>query len=151
MRANHHRPSTLFAMSAIGLTLLGCESAAPASPSAAATTIEIAGTWNDGFGGSETIATDKWVFPLGTSAILEFDNAKNTAFLQAPKDDKYNPNKFSKIVWTEPAADSVHYCTVDMGKDTLPLAKASKLTADDKDLVGKGCGGFGWTKLTTKK
>lgn len=150
MRADHHQFSVLSAMFTVGLALLGCESAAPAN-TPTATSIEIAGTWNDGFGGSETIATDKWVFPFGTSAIMEFDNAKNTAFLQAPKDDKYNANKFSKIVWTEPAADSMHYCTVDMGKDTLPLAKASTLTADDKDLVTKGCGGFGWTKLTKKK
>lgn len=118
---------------------------------AVAAAIEIAGTYNDNFGGSETIASDKWQFSFGTSTIAEYDNAKNNAYLQAPADDKFNPSKFSKIVWTEPKADSFYYCTVVIGAATLDLAKASTLTADDKEPEKSGCGGFGWTKLTKKK
>ncbi|MBM4343502.1 MAG: hypothetical protein FJ100_09010 [Deltaproteobacteria bacterium] len=118
---------------------------------AAAAAIEIAGTYNDNFGGSETIASDKWQFSFGTSTIVQYDNAKNDAYLQAPADDKFNPSKFSKIVWTEPKVDSFYYCTVVIGAATLDLAKASTLTADDKNPEKTGCGGVGWTKLTKKK
>lgn len=118
---------------------------------AAAAPIEIAGAYSDNFGGNETIASDKWQFSFGTSTIAEYDNAKNNAYLKAAADDKFNPSKFSKIVWTEPKADGFYYCTVAMGAGTLDLAKASTLTADDKDPDKTGCGGFPWTKLTKKK
>lgn len=113
----------------------------------AAVSIEVAGIWTTNFKTEEEITDKKWSFMLMT----EFDNAKNVAYTQNAADDKYNPSKFNKIVWTEPKADVFYYCTVDFGKDTLALAKASTLTADDKDLDKKGCGGFGWTQMTKKK
>lgn len=120
------------------------------SPPAAVPALEIAGSWTSPFG-AETITNQSWAFSFGTSAIVLYDNAKNTAFLQAPKDDKYNPSKFSKVVWTEPKADAFHYCTIDLGKDSLALAQASTLVADDKSPDSAGCAGFAWTKLTRKK
>lgn len=119
------------------------DGAADGTPAAA---IELLGTWTTNFGSDETITADKW----GPQKIAAFDNATNVAYTQNPPDDKYGPNKFSKQVWTEPKGNVFYYCTVDYGKDSMDLAKASTLTADDKDLAKAGCGGFGWTKMTKK-
>lgn len=119
--------------------------AAGADSSAAA--FELIGTWTTNFATEEVITAQKW----GPQALISFDNAGNVAYTQNPPDDKYGPNKFSKQVWTEPKGDVFYYCTVDFGKDSLDLAKASTLVADDKDPANSGCGGFGWTKMTKKK
>lgn len=144
--------------------LLGCDSDAPSSSGAgasdasdatgadsaagdaSASVIELVGTWTTNFATEEVITAEKW----GPQTIVSFDNAGNVAFTQNPADDKYGPSKFSKQVWTEPKAGVFYYCTVDYGKDSLALAKASTLVADDKDPDNSGCGGFGWTKMTKK-
>ena len=121
-------------------------SAQDGADSGAGAAIELLGTWTTNFGSEETIAADKW----GPQKIASFDNAANVAYTQNPPDDKYGPNKFSKQVWTEPKANVFYYCTVDYGKDSIDLAKASTLVANDKDLDKAGCGGFGWTKMPKK-
>ncbi len=118
-----------------------------ASGDTSAAAIELVGTWATNFATEEVITADKW----GPQTIASFDNAQNVAYTQNPPDDKYGPNKFSKQVWTEPKGDVFYYCTVDYGKDSLELAKASTLVADDKDPEKSGCAGFGWTKMTKKK
>lgn len=138
---------------ALGLALSvgACGTAAPAttadttSGDAAKAALELVGTWTSSFG-VEVIDATQW----NGNAIAAFDNDKNTAYTQAPKDDKYNPSKFSKMVWTEIKDSSFYYCTVDYGKDSLALAQASTLTTDATDPDKKGCGGFSWTKLTLK-
>ena len=117
-----------------------------AADGSAATTIELLGTWATNFGSDETITADKW----GPQKIASFDNAANVAYTQNPPDDKFGPNKFSKQVWTELKGNSFYYCTIDYGKDSIDLAKASTLVADSKDPDKSGCGGFGWTKMTKK-
>lgn len=129
--------------------LAGCESSGNAAGSTPAG-IEIVGTWTSAFG-EEKIANDSWTANGFTSKIAASDNVKNVAYTQNPADAKFSPSAFNKIVWTEPKSDSFYYCTVDFGLASLDLAKATTKTADDKDLDGKGCGGFGWTKLTRKK
>lgn len=147
--------ASVFAISATGCDSEPAASTAAASDattsqdsadSAAAAAIELVGTWTTNFGSDEKITADKW----GPQKIASYDNAANVAYTQNPPDDQYGPNKFSKQVWTEPKANVFYYCTVDYGKDSLDLAKASTLVADDKDLDKKGCAGFGWTKMTKK-
>lgn len=135
------------------LTLLGLLGATacgddnePAPPDPLTTTIELVGNWDDNYGGAQVITAAKW----GTADIREFDNAANSAIVQNPADDAFNPSKFAKYVWTTPAADrSFYYCTVDFALATLADARASTKTADAANPETGGCGGFAWTRVMT--
>ena len=61
--------------------------------------LETVGTWTSSFGGTETITDTAWA----STPIVEYDNAKNAAYLQNPATAMFGPNKFLKYVWTEPA------------------------------------------------
>ena len=111
--------------------------------------IEIAGTWMSSFG-EEIISSTSWSSSMSTAAVVEFDNDGNLAFTQNAADAQYAPGKFNKLVWTEPSGDTLYYCTVDHGLDSLEAAKATTKAADDSDPANSGCGDFGWTKLTKK-
>ena len=130
---------------------LGCDSGTSGGAAAATPAIEIVGSWTNNFAGDETITADKWTSAGGAAKIVALDNGKNLAYTQNAADAQYGPAKFNKTVWTEPKADSFYYCMIDFNKDSLALAKASTLVADDKDLEKSGCAGFGWTKMTKKK
>lgn len=113
----------------------------------AANEIEIAGTWDNDFDGTETIDDTSWT-SFTTVSIIEFDNATNVAITQNPPDDEFNPDAFSRVVWTEPEADGFWYCIADFGLATVEDARASTAMADDTDPATGGCGGFAWTRLT---
>lgn len=102
------------------------------------------GTFVSNFGGYEEIHADTW----NEMTVTKWDNGKRYAIAQNPADDKYNPSKFSKLVWTLPKAGTFYYCTVDFGLATAALAEATTRTADDSDPGKGGCGGFAWTALT---
>ena len=104
--------------------------------------IEIAGDWNSQWG-EESIGKTHW----NSATLVSFDNTANMAITQMPADDEYNPNKFSKSVWTEPVDGSFYYCTFVYGLASESDAKAAPNTSDVNDLDGEGCGGFSWTKL----
>lgn len=108
--------------------------------------LELIGAYDDSFGGSFIISTTSW----GNWAIAAYDNALNAVYTQFPADDLYNPNKFAKTVYTEPANDdSFYFCMVVYSATTLAEAQASTATADDSDPDNGGCGGqFPWTKAT---
>lgn len=106
--------------------------------------VSIAGTWSSNFGGYEEITDKAW----NDMALTKLDTAKRVAITQNPANDKYNPNKFNKIVFTAPKDGSFYYCYADYGKGSAALAEASTATADDSAPDKGGCGGFSWTKLT---
>jgi hypothetical protein len=108
--------------------------------------LELMGAYEDNFGGSFVISADAW----GASAIVAYDNALNAVYTQFPASDLYNPNKFAKTLYTEPADDeSFYFCMVVYSAATLMEAQASTATADDSDPENGGCGGqFPWTKAT---
>ena len=106
--------------------------------------LEIRGLWVTPFETAEGITSHKW----GTATMIEYDNKTNSAITQMPADDMWNPSKFSKIVWTELAEGSFHYCTVEFGLDTAEAARSSTKTADDSDPDNSGCGMFAWTKMS---
>jgi hypothetical protein len=108
--------------------------------------IEIAGDWDNQFKMEEVISDTMWA----QFKMISFDNKTNTAITQNAKDDKYNPGKFNKTLWTEPTDDGFAYCMFAFGKETAADAQKAKNTADQHDL-DKGCGGFEWTKLTPHK
>jgi hypothetical protein len=110
--------------------------------------IEIAGTWESNFGGTEVIDSHGFTSFGSTSPIIEYDNDDNTMITQNPCDAEFSPNAFNKIVWTEIVNDSFYYCTVDFGLDSAADARNSTMTADDSDPENEGCGGFAWTQLS---
>ena len=107
--------------------------------------IAIAGTYSDNFGDKDQVISSRW---WGGAWMQQFDNGKRWAITQNASDDKYNPSKFSKNVWTAPVAGSFYYCTVDYGLDSADLAMNTTKTADDSAPDKSGCGGFSWTKMT---
>ena len=125
------------AISLITLTALACGPLPDENLS-----IEIEGVWATPWG-DETITDDAWQ----SAAIIRFDNASNTAVTQAPADDEFNPNAYSKIRWTEPVDGRFFYCTVAFGQATEQDAVDAEDTSDATDLSGEGCGGFPWTLM----
>ena len=68
--------------------------------------LEIAGHYHDSFGEDVVISDAAWdttsADGSSNSKVIEFDNDKNFAITQNAADDKSEPNKFNKNVWTEP-------------------------------------------------
>jgi hypothetical protein len=125
----------------------GAAGAAGAGGAPAAAPLEIIGQYDDSFMGEQIITGDDW----NGAAIVGYDNAQNVVFTQAGADDMFNPNKFGKTVYTEPAKDgSFYFCQVEYALDTLAEAEASTSTADDGAPDTTGCGMFSWTKATPK-
>jgi hypothetical protein len=115
--------------------------------------VEIAGRFTSAFS-TETIDDDTWTQDFGSGdtvyAVVEFDNADNVVILQNPSDADFNPDLFSRVVYTQPASDgSFFYCFVVFDAATADDARNSTATADDTDPATTGCGGtFPWTQLT---
>ena len=109
--------------------------------------IEILGTWTSNYG-EETFTNTTFTFAYSSGSILEYDNINNYLFYKTSSTDEYNPDKFGKIVWTEPINNSFFYCTLVFGKDTLDEVKNDTAVADSSDPENSGCNGFPWTKLT---
>lgn len=110
--------------------------------------IEIVGTYDNNFGGTETITADTWDVGV-VQTIIAWDNAENWTVTQNPDDAEFSPSKFNKLVWTEPDANGeFYYCTVTFDEETAEAARTTDKTADPSDPENTGCGGFAWTKLT---
>ena len=110
--------------------------------------IEINGTFTSNFGGTETITEETWDNGFSTTTVEDWDNSANWVVLKNPSDAMFNPDQYSRVVWTEEIDGAFHYCTVAFGLDTLEAAQTSTQTADASNPDMSGCGGFSWTKLT---
>ena len=109
--------------------------------------IEIAGIWNDNYGGWSVINVNAW----GPYILSDYDNDANWAVTQNAADADFAPSQFNYVVWTEPAEDgSWWHCTVAFDIDTLEQARMTLNTADDSDPANGGCGGFAWTQMTPR-
>ena len=130
-----------FAM-ALGLSALGC-----GGDDNNRAALEIIGEYEDNFGGEQIITADEW----NGSAIQDYDNQENVVYTQNSEDDMFNPEKFSKFVYTDIEDDSFYFCQLVFDADTPAEAQASDATADDSDPAETGCGGsFEWTLATRK-
>jgi hypothetical protein len=109
--------------------------------------LEIEGRWHSHWGGIEILDSEGFTSYGSTSKVASYRNGSNSMITRNPASDPFNPKKYNKLVWTEPAGGSFHYCIVDFGLDTYAAAKASTMTADADDLAA-GCGGFSWTALS---
>ncbi|TNF24562.1 MAG: hypothetical protein EP329_24655 [Deltaproteobacteria bacterium] len=116
---------------------------------AAADSIEVAGTWTTPFSDQgELISDTQWGTPDFMVDVVSFDNDANFAVTQNLADAEYAPSMFNKNVWTEPDATGFYYCTVAFGLDTAEAAAAADASVADTNDLDAGCGGFGWTHLT---
>lgn len=106
--------------------------------------IEIAGVWAGDWDGPTTVSSSKW----GATAVIKYDNVANSAIVQLPADDEWNPSKFEKRVWTEIENDSLWYCTIALGQETAADAEATTNVADASNPEESGCGDFSWTQYT---
>ena len=92
----------------------------------------------------EEISTSTW----GDFAVVYAHNEENWVVLQTSMDAEFNPNTFSYVVYTEPAADgSFYYCTAEFGLATEEEARNSTMMPDSSSPETGGCGDFPWTKL----
>lgn len=106
---------------------------------------ELVGTWEEEFIGPVEITSSFW----NDAGIAAYDSEANLVYTQTPCDAMYNPGRFSKIVYTDPAEDAFYYCMVVFDAETLAAAQASDETADPEDLeTGCGASGFPWSKVT---
>ena len=104
--------------------------------------IEVTGTWHSNYGGEWTVQSALW----GVDVVHAYDNEDKWAVVQLPESDEWNPNAFTKHVWTEPEADGSFYlCSIAYGLETLEEAIATEDTSDDSDPSTGGCGDFPWT------
>ena len=106
-------------------------------------THELVGRWESSFGGNETV--EPLVF--GLADVVDWDNVGNALYTQNPKGTGQNSERFNKIVWTEPTAAGVWYCTVVVVAVSLADAKKATYTIDAKDPDNSGCNNFSWTHL----
>ncbi|MGD8861607.1 MAG: hypothetical protein PVI30_16480 [Myxococcales bacterium] len=146
MKTTYEWVPILWAALSLALTACGDDAGGGAADDAGGSNgeIEVAGTYDSDFG-AETIDSTMW----NGSDVVDFDNDDNWAVTQNADDADFDPGKFNKVVWTEPAEDGAfHYCTVDFGLGTADEAVDTELTADDTDPESGGCGGFPWTLLT---
>jgi hypothetical protein len=111
--------------------------------------IEIAGTWISMFAPEEpeVISTTRW----GSAEVVEFENLANWVVLRNPDDAMFQPGKFNRVTWTEPANDRFYYCWVVIGVDSALAAKTSTGTADATSPDTRGCGDFPWTRLERQR
>lgn len=128
------------------LAMLALSSAGCGSDDEHSSALEIIGEYDDNFGGEQIITADEW----NGSAIQDYDNQANVVYTQNSEEDMFNPEKFSKFVYTDIEDDSFYFCQVLFDADTLAEARASDATADDSDPAQAGCGGFEWTLATRK-
>lgn len=108
--------------------------------------LEIRGHYVDNFGFDVDIGDKLW----NGSGIIEYDNEQNVVYTQYPCDDAFNPNKFAKIVYTEPERGSFYYCMIEYSAESLDAAKLSEKVADESALDTDGCGGFAWSKAASE-
>lgn len=147
------RGRTVVAVLVMATTAVGCDDGDEGDTKAEP--FELAGEWTTAFG-SETISATSWK-SFDTSGALSFeqkvtrfDNATNVAIVQNLPDAEFGANTYGKVLWLEPTATGVSYCTVAFGHETAASAEgAPEVDANKADLEA-GCAGFPWTTLTKK-
>lgn len=147
------RGRTVVAILSFAMTAVGCDDGDEGDTKAE--TFELAGEWTTAFG-SESITATSWKsFDTGGALSFEqkvtrFDNATNKAIVQNLPDAEFGANTYGKVLWLEPTATGVAYCTVAFGHETASSAEGAPETDADTTDLEAGCAGFPWTTLTKK-
>ena len=80
---------------------------------------------------------------VGAATVVEFSNQDNVLFTQNPSDAMFNPDAYSRFVWTEPESDGSFFGCFDVfDAATLEEAKNRPDMADEMNPTGEmACGG----------
>jgi len=109
--------------------------------------LDIAGTWQDSWGGDHRISESRWeMVGMGSFDVLEFHNDGRWIIAQNAADNAWNPGLFSRFDWAFAGPD-LWYCQTAFAAATREEAVATP-PADPSDPATGGCGGFPWTLLT---
>ena len=114
------------------------------------TDIEIAGSWADGWGGTQEISSETWTSGDAVFHISQFDNDADYAIAQNDAANEWNPDLWSRFDWTWHTDGVLYYCQTAYAaaSETDALATAA---ADASDPTTTGCGGFSWTSMTAAR
>ncbi len=108
--------------------------------------IELAGYWNDSWGGSHVIDNESWDQGYALFHIATYDNDANYAIAQNDERNDYNPSLWSRFDWYIEGGGRVWYCQTAFDAADLESAESTP-AADPTSLAVSGCGGFPWTEL----
>ena len=112
--------------------------------------VEIAGFFNDNWGGTHTIESDTWEQGSGTWHVSRFSNFDGVVIAQNDETNTYSPGLWSRFDWIPDGSGGYYYCQVvfDAASEwearTAPAPDASNPEVD-------GCGSFNfsWSRLTS--
>ncbi len=119
--------------------------------STAASTLAIAGTWNDNFGGVQTITETTWSDTWGSVFnISQFDNSTQVVIAQNDSANEWSPLLWSRFDWHWDAGGQLYYCQAcyDCADEVAALETAAP---DTSDPTTSGCGASSWTALTASQ
>ena len=106
---------------------------------------EISGTWTSNYD-EVYIFTDETIeSPYSTYTIVAVGD--NYVICQNDADDAYNPNLYSKFVFTNITADTFNYCQSFYDAESQLEIESTEEPSDSSDLEN-GCGGFSWSNMT---
>ncbi len=109
--------------------------------------LEIAGSYQDPYGGTHIISDDLWdQGAMGKYHIALYDNEKDYLVAQNDEQNAYNPGKWSRFDWVW-YNGALYYCQTAYDKSSQKEAEEVE-AADPSNPEEGGCGGFPWTKLT---
>ncbi len=118
--------------------------------------IALAGAWTDAWGTAHDITSGLWRQTydgsLSSFEILIWDNGSSAgspgwAIARNSDANQFSPGLFSRFDWTTKDG-TTYFCNTAWDKATSDEAIAVQ-AADASDPANSGCGGFGWTGLTS--
>ena len=109
--------------------------------------LDLTGNFTDNWGYSHSINSFSWTNGSSVFHIQEFDNEANWAIALNDSANSWNPDLFSKFEWTSDSSGAWFYCQSAYDAATAEDAKVVNADANDLDA---GCGGFGWSELTSE-
>jgi hypothetical protein len=119
--------------------------------------IELAGAYDDNFGGSHEISFALWDAGGANFHLLAFSNDDQWAVAQNDCDNTYNPGLFSRFDWTTSdlgaagaagAGSALYYCQTGFAEESE--GAATDLSPADADDLTTGCSGFAWSELAPR-
>jgi hypothetical protein len=109
--------------------------------------LALRGEYGDSWGGEHTITQSTWVSGSASYTISQFDNDAQFLIAKNSEENEYSPGLWSRFDWTS-ADGALWYCQTAYDAESEEAALATQ-AADPANPAETGCGGFGWTQLTT--
>ncbi len=114
-----------------------------------ASTLAIAGVYDDDFGGGHEIDESVWLQGVSGSvssfAVTQFDNDNRVLIAQNDDNNDFNPGLWSRFDWTR--FDGALYFCQSLFDGASEADAVAATPADATDPTSTGCGGFGWSQL----